>query len=142
MKVEIKNGSMYTVNPAGASPMSSFATGYAASPPRMPVPSASAAQVGASLPVKRKISPQHRAPTMLPGKASRLPMPSRLRIRLAQNAIPTPHHGPRMTAENTLTICWTGAHLLPATGTLIRLPATAAAVRTPAMASFWVDVVS
>ena len=59
MKVEIKNGSMYTVNPAGASPMSSFATGYAASPPRMPVPSASAAQVGASLPVKRKISPQH-----------------------------------------------------------------------------------
>ena len=109
MKVEIKNGSMYTVNPAGASPMSSFATGYAASPPRMPVPSASAAQVGASLPVKRKISPQHRAPTMLPGKASRLPMPSRLRIRLAQNAIPTPHHGPRMTAENTLTICWTGS---------------------------------
>ena len=52
------------------------------------------------------------------------------------------HHGPRMTAANTLTMCWTGAHLLPATGTLIRLPATAAAVRTPAMASFWVDVVS
>ena len=32
--------------------------------------------------------------------------------------MPIPHHGPSMTAAKTLTICWTGAHLLPATGTL------------------------
>ena len=93
-------------------------------------------QVRLNLRVSRKTRPQHKAPTMLPGKARRLPIPSRLRIRLAQKAMPIPHHGPSMTAAKTLTICWTGAHLLPATGTLIRLPATAAAVSTPAMASF------
>ena len=75
---------------------------------------------------------------MLPGKAIRLPRPSRLRSKLAQNAMPTPHAGPSVTAARMLTICCTGAHLLPATGTLIKLPTIASAVRTPASASFFV----
>jgi hypothetical protein len=39
-------------------------------------------------------------------------------------------------AQNILTICCTGAHLLPNTGNEIRLPATATAHRTPAVESF------
>ena len=73
---------------------------------------------------------------MLPGKARKLPSPKRLRSRLATKAIAIPHYGPSNTAENILTICCTGAHLLPATGILIRLPITATAVNTPASANF------
>ncbi len=55
---------------------------------------------------------------MLPGKAIRLPRPSRLRSRLATKATPTPYQGPSSTAHSTLTMCCIGAHLLPNTGKL------------------------
>ena len=75
---------------------------------------------------------------MLPGKAIRLPTPSRLRIRLAPKATPTPYQGPRNTAHRMLTMCCTGAHLLPKTGnTMNMLPTTARAHSSPATASFF-----
>ena len=77
---------------------------------------------------------------MLPGKASRLPRPMRLRSRLAVKATPTPYQGPRKTAHSTFTMCWTGAHLLPNTGKEKVLPTTATATRMPAMANFFVEL--
>ena len=75
---------------------------------------------------------------MLPGKAIRLPRPSRLRSRLATKATATPYQGPSSTAHSTLTMCCTGAHLLPNTGNENMLPTTATAHSTPARASFLV----
>ncbi len=75
---------------------------------------------------------------MLPGKAMRLPRPSRLRISEATNAAPTPYAGPSSTAHMMFTICCTGAHLLPNTGKENRLPTTATAHRMLAVASFLV----
>ena len=49
---------------------------------------------------------------MLPGKASKLPVPNKFLISAVQNAIETPYTGPRNTAASTLTICWIGKHLL------------------------------
>ena len=118
-----------------------FARGYAARPPSMPVPSASATHVGMIFLLNLYISPQHSAPTMLPGNAMRLPSPVRFLMTLAQNATPTPHTGPKNTAAHIFTMCCMGAHLLPATGKLIKLPATATATSTPAMASFLIEIV-
>jgi hypothetical protein len=78
---------------------------------------------------------------MLPGNAMRLPSPVRFLMTLAQNATPTPHTGPKNTAAHIFTMCCMGAHLLPATGKLIKLPATATATSTPAMASFLIEIV-
>ena len=64
---------------------------------------------------------------MLPGKASRLPRPRRLRSRLARKATTTPYPGPSSTAHSTLTMCCTGAHWLPNTGNWSMLPTTATA---------------
>src|SRR5699024_1214683 len=50
------------------------------------------------------------APTMLPGKASRVPRPSRLRSRLAAKAEARPYQGPRKTAHRIFTMCCTGEH--------------------------------
>ena len=69
----------------------------------------------------------------------RLPRARRLRRRLAIKAMPIPQKGPKVTAARMLTICCTGAHLLPATGKLIKLPTTARAVNTPASAIFFVE---
>lgn len=80
--------------------------------------------------------PHINAPNILPGNAIRLPIPSRFLISEATNAAITPYPGPKRTAQNILTICCTGAHLLPNTGNEIRLPATATAHRTPAVESF------
>ena len=78
---------------------------------------------------------------MLPGKARRLPQPKRLRRRLATKAVAKPYQGPRKTAQRMLTMCWTGAHLLPKTGKVRNmLPTTARAQKTPAMDSFWTDL--
>lgn len=118
-----------------------FASGYAASPPSIPVPRASAIHVGMIFLLNLYISPQHNAPTMLPGKAIRLPSPVRFLITLAQNATPTLYAGPKNIAPHMFTICCTGAHLLPATGKLNKLPATATATRTPAIASLRTDIV-
>ena len=52
------------------------------------------------------------APTILPGNASRLPVPSRFLISAVQNAIETPYTGPKNTAASTLHKCWIGKHLL------------------------------
>ena len=60
--------------------------------------------------------PHMRAPNMLPGKAIRLPSPSRFLMRDAAKATPRPYHGPRSTAQRMFTICCIGAHLLPNTG--------------------------
>ena len=103
------------------------------------MPSASAIHVGMIFLLNLYISPQHRAPTMLPGNAMRLPSPVRFLMILAQNATPTPHAGPKNTAAHIFTMCCTGAHLLPATGKLIKLPATATATSTPAMAIFLIE---
>ena len=83
--------------------------------------------------------PHSRAPNMLPGKAIRLPRPSRLRSREATKATPTPHHGPSSTAQVTLTMCWMGAHLLPNMGKLNTLPTTHKAHSIPASASFFTE---
>ena len=76
---------------------------------------------------------------MLPGKAIRLPRPSRLRSREATKATPTPHQGPSSTAHSTLTMCCTGAHLLPNIGKLNTLPTTHRAQNIPASASFFAE---
>ena len=77
-----------------------------------------------------------RAPNMLPGKAIRLPSPSRFLMRDAAKATPRPYHGPRSTAQRMFTICCIGAHLLPNTGKENKLPTTATAQNIPARASF------
>ena len=84
-------------------------------------------------------TPHSRAPNILPGKAIRLPRPSRLRSREATKATPTPHHGPSSTAQVTLTMCWMGAHLLPNIGKLNTLPTTHRAHSIPARASFFTE---
>ena len=83
--------------------------------------------------------PHSSAPNMLPGKAIRLPRPSRLRSSEATKATPTPHHGPSSTAQVTLTMCWMGAHLLPNMGKLNTLPTTHRAHSIPANASFFTE---
>ena len=45
----------------------------------------------------------------------------------------------KKAAAHIFTMCCTGAHLLPATGKLIKLPATATATSTPAMAIFLIE---
>ena len=84
--------------------------------------------------------PHSSAPNMLPGKAIRLPRPSRLRSSEATKATPTPHHGPSSTAQVTLTMCWMGAHLLPNMGKLNTLPTTHRAHSMPANASFFTEI--
>ena len=69
---------------------------------------------------------------MLPGNASRLPKPVRLRISAARKPTPNAYHGPSRMPATTLTMCCTGAHLLPNTGKDNRLPTTAMATRRPA----------
>ena len=53
---------------------------------------------------------------MEPGKARKVPVPMRFRIRDAQNAMRTPHQGPRSTAARTFTMCWMGKHFEAPTG--------------------------
>ena len=76
---------------------------------------------------------------MLPGKAIRLPRPRILRSSEATKATPTPHQGPSSTAQSTLTMCCTGAHLLPNIGKLNTLPTTHRAQNIPARASFFTE---
>ena len=73
---------------------------------------------------------------MLPGKASRLPRPRRLRRTLATKAAARPYPGPRNTAHRIFTMCCTGAHLLENTGKENMLPTTATAHSIPVRASF------
>ena len=83
--------------------------------------------------------PLNSAPHMLPGNANKLPSPSKFRNRLATNAALTPYHRPSSTAQNTLTMCWTGAHRLPSIGNEMTLPITATAVSSDAITSLRVE---
>ena len=117
-------------------PIRKMATGHAHRPPRMLVPNTSPTTVAIRFLVLWYARPHSSAPNILPGKAIRLPRPSRLRSREATKATPTPHQGPSRTAHSTLTMCCTGAHLLPNMGKLNTLPTTHRAQNIPARASF------
>ena len=106
----------------------------------MLVPNTSPTMVARMFLVLWYTRPHSSAPNMLPGKAIRLPRPSRLRSSEATKATPTPHHGPSSTAQVTLTMCWMGAHLLPNMGKLNTLPTTHRAHSMPANASFFTEI--
>jgi hypothetical protein len=73
---------------------------------------------------------------MLPGKASRLPVPIETRIRDVANATPTPYTGPKITPDKTLTICCMGKHLAAPTGIKNPDNDTASAINRPAKDNF------
>ena len=75
---------------------------------------------------------------MLPGKASRLPVPSRFRIRAVQNAIAIPYTGPKNTPAITLHRCCTGKHLDAPIGMENVERETANAVSIPLTTTFFV----
>ena len=98
----------------------------------IPVPKTSPTYANGSFFKYRYKSPDSKAPHILPGNARRVPIPRRLRIRLAINAAASPHHGPTSTAHKIFTRCCTGVHFAPNTGKENRLPTTATAAKSAA----------
>ena len=84
-----KNGSMY-VHSTASFPISRAAIGYAQIPPRTDVPNSSPIHVKGMFLEYLYTSPQSSAPHMLPGNASKVPVPIKTLIRDVTNAIPTP----------------------------------------------------
>ena len=89
-----------------------MAIGKAAIAPRIPVPIISPRKaIGTRLAndhfgkMYLKASPQQSAPTILPGKASSVPVPIISLISDVTNAIPTAYHGPSSVPAITFTIC-------------------------------------
>src|SRR5699024_2270606 len=101
----------------------------------MAVPNPSATRVGSRGRVFQYTTPHGSDPPVLPGKASRRPRLSRKPRREAAEVTPTPYQGLRSTAQRMLTMCCTGAHLLPKAGKEKTLPTTATAHRMPARVS-------
>ena len=81
--------------------------------------------------------PPSNAPHILPGNASGLPSPNKLRIKDAINACASAHQGPTVTAHKIFTICCTGAHFEPNTGKENKLPTTATAAKIAVTVNFF-----
>ena len=71
-------------------PIIRLATGNAKIPPKIPVPITSAIQVNQIFFVYLYAIPQRKAPAILPGKASNVPVPKIFLIKDVEKAAPTP----------------------------------------------------
>ena len=107
-------------------------------PPITAVPNTSPTQAKDMRPLYLYSRPASSAPHMLPGKASRLPVPMSTRRRLVTKAMLTPYQGPSRTAARTFTRCWTGKHLDAPMGMYSGDAATPKAISTAARTSFFV----
>lgn len=122
-KLLIKNGGMKAKAPA-CFPRKTEASGTETRAPRIPVPITSPTAAADGVRIHLYKRPASKAPIMLPGNASTVPIPSRLRISAIIKAIITAGPGPSVTAAITLTACCTGYALATPAGNQRKLEPT------------------
>ena len=136
----MRNGITNVKSAAALFPITRYAIGKASIPPMIPVPITSPIYANGSFFPYLYKRPASKAPHILPGNASGLPSPRRLRINDAIKACASAHHGPTVTAQIIFTKCCTGAHFEPNTGNENRLPTTAIAAKIAVIVNFLILV--